>query len=272
MARVTKTDTAQNFGKNDEVLKQFAKGEDVGHGVDHDCPACRQNRSALAKAGLHASDIKGLEGGKPPEGDSSGQPPQARTAFVPPNVSQDLILGPSNAAPDVDGLKQITARIGAPPVDEVLSPFTEPDPKVGQPMEERSPLPLATDVAARHVRLLTLSSELDEALIRQIETRGFDIDMLPFEDDQDIADAIVEAGGRYMLMNGFMPDNRDWHCEIGFGGERAAVRHPNKGIAIRLCALLALDPKSGAKINSGFMQLEAERKTPTTWVGTGVQP
>jgi hypothetical protein len=271
------------MGRNDQKdgLKEFAKGEDVGHGADHDCPACRKNRQALKLAGLKASDIRGLEGGKAPAGNGAGQPPQATTAFVSPGVSTDpndkplTGDGSGTALPPIDteaaaqGIAdQVAAASANPPTD-----FTPEDIARTDAQDRRS-----FDYAQRHHRFVALASKLEEVLTKTMVPRGFDASLLDgYENDEiDLGQAIVEQGGRFMLMAGFIPDDRDWHCEVGIGSERSHVKHPHRSIAIRLATLLALDPRGGAALNSAFIQLLAEDRQQTAtaghWGGVGVQP
>lgn len=108
MARTTRSDSAANFGKSDDVLKEFAKGEDVGHGPDHDCPQCRQARKGLKDANLHASDIKGLGGGKPPAASVTDIPEAERgtrsieeiAASNSAAVEQMMSTDPNDRSPD----------------------------------------------------------------------------------------------------------------------------------------------------------------------------
>jgi hypothetical protein len=274
MARTTKTlstgDTAE--------LAQFAHGEDVGHGVDHDCPACRVNRQALKAAGLKASDVKGLEGGKPPAGDGSGQPPQAATAFIPPigTAPEDHSIvvdrGTSTDPNDrpIETHENPLDHAEHESEERALAPFEELDILVaGTPEYDKK----IERMQRRHDLHRKLHDELHAALEkREIET--FEI-----ETDTDIIDAILSLpDSRCMLMKGFIPDDQRWSCELQAGPNRAHIKQDRRYIAISLAALMILDPKAGAAINSAFEQLRSEEQPPSPiatagmWSGLGMQP
>jgi hypothetical protein len=310
MGRTSKSDTAASFGKNDDQLKEFAKGEDVGHGVDHDCPACRNSRAGLKKAGLHASDIKGLEGGSPP--------PEPR----------DILLGPgSGHAPDVSEIEKIGERIigvdhGKPGGDftaeatidrasgEIVDVKITPAPEMVQGEGQQSapgadlsrfheaaegnsaaidraveiaedlrdkPEVATDDLKRRFIqRQRQFAEQLNHSVTAAMQAKGMIWSAFGDFDDLDLANEITEAGGRFQLMRGFIPDDSTWHCEVHSGGERSHVKHAELHIAIRLATLIALNPQAGAVLNSECEQIKlmlAPQPEPIRhWIGTGANP
>jgi hypothetical protein len=273
MGRSTKSGSAETFGKNDEQLKEFAQGEDVGHGLNHDCPLCRKNRQALKLANLKASDIRGLEGGKPPTDPLIEDIPTPQNALAESAASQPTVSSDPNDKPisgDGSGvaLPPISAEQRIAPSATPATHFTPEDIAFTDEQDRQ-----ATSYADRHRRLVSLSIALDDALRAALPIRGMD-PYLVESYELDFGEAIIEAGGRYQLMAGFIPDDRDWHCEVGFGAERAHVQHPDRTTAIKLATLLAINPKGGAQINSMLMQLLSESRPQATvrhWTGMGVQ-
>lgn len=262
MARSTKTDRAEGFGKQDEVLKEFAKGEDVGHGIDHDCPACRSNRQALKKAGLHASDISGL---------SSGSAPPPATEIERRLEDAAAVDEPMSGSAPPSATTQMSSDpvIGAASTPDIFRRDIIDDPPSANP-------PTPEKVRDVFESTFSFQRRLSDALETAFARKGLTELHARFVnelDDVGVVCDLTQSNGRFMLMRGFVPDDLTYHCEIEVGSGRAHVKDADLSTAIRLAILLAIDPPNGALLNSERQQMKlADARAAGHWVGTGIQP
>lgn len=241
-----------------DALDQYKTGQNVGHGVDHDCVQCRQTRQKLHEAGL----VK---------------PGQAN----PDAPDQPAIPDPNDRGPASDpmiggGEVPEVFRTSEPGLSSSSAEQTQDDlTRAGFPatLEEST----ASNDAARAVATLADPRKGMESAIAQIEkaieraiTAAFytaGLRELPSWDVIDDAVSLLDLlqdrkpGTAYMIMQGYQPGDDRVHCELTHSsGARAHVKQFNRSIAIKLAVLTLIDAQSGAQMEralSGFNQPQA---------------
>lgn len=221
-----------------DSLAQYGKGEDVGHGVDHDCDQCRAMRRTLA-----AGD--GGEGA-PPSGTASAEP------YTPPADETIENIAERNSAA-IDELMR-----NRPELEDATARF----------------LPVA-DLAdetqfVRDTRSEMLDGILDRLLQTEFEKQGLRFD----PDEIEVVDELVAdiPGLGVMIMKGYVPDDDRWHVELVHGVSRAHVKHRKRDVAIKVAALTLFNGEKGGEVERRYQELEqanaaAKAAEPGAWTG-----
>lgn len=215
------------------VVDQFATGEDVGHGVDHDCAQCRQTRHKLA---LDALDTRAI--GDPNDRDSSAVDTSAFDSTLPQTFDITIETALGNVGAQGGQFKEVAT----PAIDAMLED--------------------ARATAALNARFDDLDQRLNDTLIEVFAKHGMTLGLGFESDDTEIIDELLltNPACAVMMMRGFIPDDTRWHIELNTGPARAAVAHHEREIAVKIAAITIFDGRAGLQFEREFAEWATAQK------------